>query len=158
MGRTRGGRRGCSPIPNRSGADRDRRHLDGRLRGAQPGADIPGPLLRRGRALGGALADGGETAAGSFDDEADFERNDVLGAAAANPAVYGERSVWLDVGREDPFRPAVQELAATLEAGGANLEARTWEGGHESSYWADHWDEYLRFYAAALERCPTGGV
>jgi S-formylglutathione hydrolase FrmB len=101
---------------------------------------------------------GGETAAGSFDDEADFERNDVLGAAAANPAVYGQRPVWLDVGREDPFRPAVQELAATLEAGGADLEARTWEGGHESSYWADHWDEYLRFYGAALERCPTGGV
>jgi hypothetical protein len=26
-------------------------------------------------------------------------------------------------------------------------------GGHEAGYWHAHYREYLRFYAAALERC-----
>ena len=26
-------------------------------------------------------------------------------------------------------------------------------GGHDESYWNDHWDEYLRFYAEAFRDC-----
>jgi hypothetical protein len=28
-----------------------------------------------------------------------------------------------------------------------------WPGEHGTRYWRAHVDEYLRFYAAALERC-----
>jgi S-formylglutathione hydrolase FrmB len=85
---------------------------------------------------------GGETPAGAFDDGDDFD--------AATP--FGRRlrakSVWLDVGTEDPFRAATQELGRRVGA-----RVRVWKGGHDGDYWDAHWRDYLRFYARELERC-----
>jgi enterochelin esterase-like enzyme len=96
---------------------------------------------------------GGETAPGAFDDAEDFAAHDVVGAAASAPGPYLEAPIWLDAGEEDPFRPGIDAFAERLEAAGADLSYRVWPGGHETEYWQDHWDEYMRFYARALERC-----
>ncbi len=52
--------------------------------------------------------DGGETAPGAFDDAADFERNDVVGAVQSNPNAFGDARVWIDYGDEDPFGPTTK--------------------------------------------------
>jgi S-formylglutathione hydrolase FrmB len=91
---------------------------------------------------------GGETAAGAFDDAEDFARHDVIGAAEANPNLFGDAQVWLDAGDEDPFDPGVDALAEALD-----LEAKRWPGGHEDSYWNSHWPAYARFYTRALAHC-----
>ncbi|HEX8054107.1 MAG TPA: alpha/beta hydrolase-fold protein [Thermoleophilaceae bacterium] len=90
-------------------------------------------------------ASAGETAPGAFDDAEDFARHDVIALARARRL---RRPAWLDSGDEDPFAAASQVLAQTL-----GVEKHTWAGGHEADYWHAHYDEYLRFYARALERC-----
>jgi enterochelin esterase-like enzyme len=95
---------------------------------------------------------GGETAAGAFDDAEDFSRHDVLGSAAASNSYRG-KSLWLDVGTEDPFRSADTELAHDLREKGDAVHFHIWPGAHEGSYWRSHWDAYLGFYASALARC-----
>jgi S-formylglutathione hydrolase FrmB len=92
----------------------------------------------------------GQTASGAFDDPADFARHDVMAAAAhGNP--YGHAPVLVDVGRADGFRFADEKLANDLRAHGANVTFRFQPGGH--SGWRGRMDQYLRFYADALERC-----
>lgn len=95
---------------------------------------------------------GGETAAGAFDSAEDFATHDLLGSAeASNP--YQGKSLWLDVGSEDPFRSADTDLAHDLRERGDVVHFHIWAGAHEGSYWRSHWDDYLRFYANALARC-----
>jgi hypothetical protein len=57
--------------------------------------------------------------------------------------------VWIDVGTEDPFRSADNELAGLLPQARFQL----WRGGHEISWFDDHATEILRFYANALRDC-----
>jgi len=92
----------------------------------------------------------GQTASGAFDDPADYAQHDVMGAAArGNP--YGQTPIFVDVGREDGFRFADEQLANDLRAHGADVTFRFQPGGHGG--WRGRMDEYLRFYAAALARC-----
>jgi S-formylglutathione hydrolase FrmB len=109
--------------------------------------------FRRFCAVGGHSAamwrTGGETPAGAFDDADDFARNDLIGAARANPRVFRTARIWIDVGTEDPFRSADTELARLLPQSRFHL----WRGGHEISHFDDHAVEILRFYANALEHC-----
>jgi S-formylglutathione hydrolase FrmB len=94
---------------------------------------------------------GGETAAGAFDDAEDFARHDVVGAARANPELFGSSHVWLDAGDADPFQPGDQALASALgDRASADLRS---PGGHDDDYWNARWPAYARFYARALSRC-----
>jgi S-formylglutathione hydrolase FrmB len=94
----------------------------------------------------------GQTAPGAFDGAADFGRHDVIGAARrGNP--YGRTPILLDVGRDDGFRFADEELAHDLRAHGARVTFRVQPGGHGG--WRDRMAEYLRFYANALATCKT---
>jgi S-formylglutathione hydrolase FrmB len=97
--------------------------------------------------------EGSETAPGAFDDEADFERNDVVGEVRADPDAFGRTRVWTDYGEEDPFRPYDEGFVEALSAGNADLTSHSWPGGHEGSYWAAHWPAYQRFYVNALAHC-----
>jgi enterochelin esterase-like enzyme len=58
--------------------------------------------------------------------------------------------VWLDVGLQDPLRPATQQLATGLTDAGTPPELHMSAGGHDRVYWGAHVREYLRWYAAAL--------
>lgn len=97
---------------------------------------------------------GGETAPGAFDDAEDFDRNNVIGAAASNAAPFTSQPVWIDAGAQDPFQPGDQAFADELRNDGADATIKLDRpGGHDSDYWNSHWSEYLRFYAAALAKC-----
>lgn len=91
-----------------------------------------------------------DSAPGAFDDESDFARHDLL-ARADDTSV--DIPVWIDVGGDDPFRETASELAEELERNGARVEVRVPRGGHDESYWWSHIDEYLDFYATALQNC-----
>jgi S-formylglutathione hydrolase FrmB len=97
--------------------------------------------------------DGGETAPGAFDSAEDFNRHDVVGAVQGDPGAFGDTPIWNDFGKGDPFKIYDKSFVAALRAGDADLRARTWPGGHDSSYWNRHWSAYLRFYANALAHC-----
>jgi S-formylglutathione hydrolase FrmB len=91
----------------------------------------------------------GQTAEGAFDDAEDFARHDVIAAARAEPAAFGDAALWIDAGQDDPFDPGVRALAAALP----QAAVHRWAGGHEGGYWDAHWPDYARFYARALARC-----
>jgi S-formylglutathione hydrolase FrmB len=92
---------------------------------------------------------GGETPQGAFDDADDFEQNDLIAAARANPHLYRDARIWIDVGTDDPFRSADTELARLLP----QARFRLWHGGHEFKYFDDHASQILRFYSNALRDC-----
>jgi hypothetical protein len=76
----------------------------------------------------------------------------VIGAARrGNP--YGLMPLFLDVGRDDGFRFADEELAHDLRAHDARVSFRLQPGGHGG--WRDRMAEYLRFYTNALATCRT---
>jgi S-formylglutathione hydrolase FrmB len=140
-----------------TGADAERVAIGGISMGGFGAYDLA--LLSPGRfcAVGGhspALwLEGGASAPGAFDDAEDFERHDVIAAVRADSTAFGDIPIWNDAGDEDPFLISDVALAEALEAGGADLSARVWPGGHDRSYWDRHWDEYFRFYAEALSDC-----
>jgi len=95
-----------------------------------------------------------DSAPGAFDNADDFQRNNVIAAAEDEPSPYANTRLWLDVGDEDPFAPAIDELAAALDAGpDAKLNYKTRPGAHDNEYWDRHFYGYLRFYAEALHDC-----
>jgi S-formylglutathione hydrolase FrmB len=112
---------------------------------------------RRFCAVGGHSAalwfESGETAPGAFDDAADFNRNDVVGAVRRDPEAFGEIRVWNDYGDEDPFRVYNEGFVDYLSVGATDLSAHSWSGGHDGDYWSRHWPAYLRFYANSLAAC-----
>jgi poly(3-hydroxybutyrate) depolymerase len=109
--------------------------------------------FRRFCAVGGHSAamwrTGGETPQGAFDDDQDFEQNDVIEAAARNPRLYGKARVWIDVGTEDPFRSADEELARRL----SGERFVMWKGGHDFSHFERDAPRVMKFYADALTDC-----
>jgi enterochelin esterase-like enzyme len=85
----------------------------------------------------------------AFDNAGDFARNDLLGAARANPKLYGHAQLWLDVGAQDGyFVAADRQLASAL-----HIPLHMWPGPHDFTYWNAHWSDYLGFYAHALATC-----
>jgi S-formylglutathione hydrolase FrmB len=147
-------------VARRYGGDADRVAVGGISMGGFGAFDLALHFPGRFCAVGGhspALwQTGGETAPGAFDDAEDFERNDVIGAAASNPAPFTSQPVWVDAGAQDPFQPGDQAFADELQADGADATIKLDRpGGHDGDYWNSHWGEYLRFYSAALADCHT---
>jgi S-formylglutathione hydrolase FrmB len=109
--------------------------------------------FRRFCAVGGHSAamwrSGGETPQGAFDDAEDFEQNDLIEAAAANPRLYRDAKVWIDIGTEDPFRSANEELSRRLSGERFVL----WSGDHDFSHFERDAPRVMKFYADALTDC-----
>lgn len=145
-------------VARRYGGDPDRVAVGGISMGGFGAFDLAVHFPGRFCAVGGhgpALwQTGAETAPGAFDDATDFEANDVVGAAASNPAPFTSQPVWLDAGAQDPFQPGDRAFADELAADGARATIKLDRpGGHDGDYWNSHWGEYLRFYANALASC-----
>jgi enterochelin esterase-like enzyme len=113
----------------------------------------PGRFCAVGGHSAGLWLDESEEFEGAFDNRADYERNDVLAAVRADPHAFGDTPVWNDYGDEDWFVAGNAAFVSALRAGGADLTAHVWPGGHDSAYWDAHWPRYLRFYADALAAC-----
>ena len=82
-----------------------------------------------------------------FDDQADFDHHDLL-TLARGKSPY-KAPVWIDVGDQDPLRPAAEKLADELRDDGADVSFHVWPGGHAGEYWDRHFEDYLEFYADA---------
>jgi S-formylglutathione hydrolase FrmB len=141
------------------GADPDRVAIGGISMGGYGAYEIaaqnPGEFCAVGGHSPALWQSAGETAAGAFDDEADFAAHDVIGQAASDPSPFLSQPVWLDAGDEDPFLAGDDAFASELESAGADLEVEHPPGGHESAYWAAHWADYMQFYSRALAHCET---
>ena len=91
---------------------------------------------------------------GAFDDEEDYEANEVIGAIKTDPNAFGRIRIWNDYGKRDWF---VEGNAALLDALTKSTEtsfiAFTPRGGHDVAYWDQHWPGYLRWYAKELAAC-----
>jgi S-formylglutathione hydrolase FrmB len=142
-------------VVRRFGADPHRVAIGGISMGGFGAYDIarlnPGRFCAVGGHSPALWRTGGETAPGAFDDAEDFARHDVIGAARADPAEYGNTRLWVDAGNQDPFQPGVQALDGALS--GRVSAHTTWRGGHDDDYWNAHWPAYARFYARALASC-----
>ncbi|HWC07760.1 MAG TPA: alpha/beta hydrolase-fold protein [Solirubrobacterales bacterium] len=102
----------------------------------------------------GLWLDSSEEYPGAFDDQADYDRNDVIAAVQANPDAFGDVPVWNDYGDQDWFVPGNAAFVAALESSATTpLTAHVWPGGHDQSYWDAHFPEYLNFYAQELANC-----
>jgi enterochelin esterase-like enzyme len=117
------------------------------------GLAYPGRFCAVGGHSAGLWPHPGEEFPGAFDDQDDYERNDVLAAVEADPGAYGSTPVWNDYGDADWFVLGNAAFVAALQRGDAHLTARVWPGGHDAAYWDAHWPAYLRFYASALAAC-----
>jgi S-formylglutathione hydrolase FrmB len=82
-----------------------------------------------------------------FDNATDFRRHNLL-AIARKRSPY-DAPVWIDVGTEDPLRPAASLLARELRARGADVTFHVWPGNHDGDYWNAHFAQYADFYAKA---------
>jgi hypothetical protein len=64
-------------------------------------------------------------------------------------------TTWIDVGYDDPWRPAAERLRAAQADRGAPPEFHVLEGEHEGWYWQLYLPEYLSFYSSALGATAT---
>jgi enterochelin esterase-like enzyme len=140
---------------NRSGADGRRVAIGGISMGGFGALDLARLAPRRFCAVGGHSAaiwfSGGDTAAGAFDDPADFDRHDLI-RFARDRRLY-DVPVWIDVGRDDPFAQADTKFASELAKNGTSVSFHLHAGGH--SGWAPRMPTYLRWYAGRLARCRS---
>lgn len=132
-------------------ADADRIAIGGISMGGFGALDLGRIAAERFCAVGGhspAVYERGTTDSGfGFDDQADFDRHDLL-RIASERSPY-DVPVWIDVGDRDFLRPVVEKLAKELEARDADITFHVWPGNHDGRYWDQHFTEYLRFYADA---------
>ena len=114
-----------------------------------------GAVLRRRRPLARRLWNrrSANRRPGAFDDDADFEANDVIALVGPPGSPLSGKRFWLDVGDEDPFTEANGTLAQQLQRGGAQGRLFEGKGAHESDYWRSNWRRYMHFYARALKKC-----
>jgi enterochelin esterase-like enzyme len=133
----------------RSGADHDRVAIGGISMGGFGALDLGRLAPEKFCAVGGhspavyeRLSDDSLFA---FDDQDDFDHHDLL-TLAQSGSPY-KAPVWIDVGDEDPLRPAAEKLADELRDDGADVTFHVWPGGHAGQYWDRHFADYLDFYA-----------
>ena len=141
-------------VARRYGTSRTRVAIGGISMGGFGALDLarlhPGRFCAVGAHSAALWRTSGETAPGAFDDAADFARHDVIAAAGGPPPAP---RVYLDAGKDDPFRPGQRALAAALRGTAAAVTVRTSDGGHDRDYWNREWPRYLRFYGDALAAC-----
>ena len=137
--------------------DPDRVAIGGTSMGGFGALDIARRNPRRFCAVGGHSAAlwrrAGETPRGAFDNARDFRRHDPIAYARRNARAYARETLWLDVGRDDPFRAANAQLVRELEKRDRDVTWHAWPGGHGDAYFRAHVADYLRFYARELARC-----
>lgn len=112
-------------------------------------ASTNGPTLRSVSTMSAALFASYEASAeGAFDDEADFDRHDVLAAADALVGL----PLRIDCGDADPFVETNRELRRRLTDLGEEPHGGIQPGGHTYGYWRRMAPDHLAFAASHLAR------
>lgn len=135
----------------RSGADPNRVAIGGISMGGFGALDLGRIEPKRFCAVGGHSpaigTQGSEEANFAFDSPADFAKHDLI-RIARNRSPF-KAPVWIDVGEQDPLRPAVTTYAHELQADGGDVSFHTWPGAHTGQYWDAHFAQYLDLYVKA---------
>ena len=92
-----------------------------------------------------------DSAPAYFGSGADFARRDPISLAHTARFTSPPR-IWIDAGKDDPWKDRAEELHQALRARGWPHEWHVYEGGHDGWYWGDHLWEYLPFYAESFAR------
>ncbi|MFQ5922096.1 MAG: alpha/beta hydrolase [Anaerolineales bacterium] len=56
--------------------------------------------------------------------------------------------IWIDVGDRDPLRLSLSDLTALFDEASVPYTLRSYPGEHIEAYWADHIEDYLRWYVS----------
>jgi S-formylglutathione hydrolase FrmB len=88
-------------------------------------------------------------APGAFDGAKDFRRHDLIRWASARRRPYGTTPVWIDTGRSDRFRKAIDTFAREVP----RAEVHRWKGGHDAAYWRAHDRAFTAWAIRALGGC-----
>jgi len=135
----------------RSGADHDRVAIGGISMGGFGALDLGRLAPDKFCAVGGhspaVFESSAEDSLFPFDNQKDYDDHDLL-TLARSKSPY-KAPVWIDVGEQDPLRPAAERLADELKKDGADITFHTWPGEHAGPYWDRHFADYLDFYADA---------
>jgi enterochelin esterase-like enzyme len=81
--------------------------------------------------------------------------NDTSVLAALSTAKAPLPALRFDCGRDDVLLEANRQLRAGLQAAGIAHQYAEYDGGHDWSYWARHFEETLRFFGAAIGQRST---
>lgn len=85
----------------------------------------------------------------------DFAARDPLALIRSKPELARQYAWWIDVARTDPWLRPATHIHDALAALGIPHEWNTPPGDHSATYWSDHVEDYLRFYASVLCRDPA---
>jgi enterochelin esterase-like enzyme len=136
------------PLLSRRGLDTARIGLFGWSMGGYGALYLAGRLGRQRTAA--AIAESpavwhqaGQSAAGAFDDAADFDQHAIFGRTGLLDGI----ALRLDCGSADGFAPVTRDLRAALSPTPAGGIA---PGGHDAGYWRSQAAAQLRFAAAHL--------
>jgi enterochelin esterase-like enzyme len=80
---------------------------------------------------------------------AQFSQFDPLQLASNAPGITSMH-IWVDADKQDPWVTRDAELHTRLEQRHITNEWNTYPGQHGGSYWHDHVQDYLKFYAKSL--------
>jgi enterochelin esterase-like enzyme len=78
-----------------------------------------------------------------------FSQRDPIALVEAGQMPTDVR-LWIDAGDEDWWLPSVLRLREALASREVPFTWRMWPGTHDSPYWAEHVDDYLRFYGQSF--------
>ncbi|MGN6252621.1 MAG: alpha/beta hydrolase-fold protein [Marmoricola sp.] len=137
------------PLLARHGLDTSRVGLYGWSMGGYGALLLAGQRRVRARAVAvsspALFTSAGATAAGAFDDAADFDRHDVY----AHPAWLRGVPLMVACGRSDPFYDATRSFTARIRP---SPRTSFGPGAHDAAYWRSVAPAQLRFLARHLHR------
>ena len=99
-----------------------------------------------------------EQAFAFFGDEQYFKAHDPVSLAKKKPADAQRLTIWMDIGKDDPWYQAASAYDQQLQTENVAHAWHVYDGGHDDSYWAAHAGDYLRFYSQALSARLVGPV
>ena len=79
-----------------------------------------------------------------------FAVTDPVQLVQAHPEVARRIKLWIDIGADDGWLPALEAFHRQLQEAGIAHVWHVYPGGHDGEYWRAHTADYLRFYSAAL--------
>ena len=144
------------PLRHRAAEDRDRRHLDGRLRRlrhrparARVASARSAAIRRRSGRTPARPPTAPSTTPPTSSATTSSRRRSSTRTRSGGPACGSTPATTIRSCR------ATRRSRTRSQRSGLDPVVRNGPGGHDSDYWNGNWREYLGFYARALNNCPV---